>query len=167
VHQIGHPRVTKQWLYTAVSRACSPDMVFALCDKHTSSSEMDQRERRRWATAKAAALLQWDEAESRPVRSTKKQVADYLLQEANDAVCEFCSQPFVWARYSEHQPTLDRIDNAMGHDCTNLVLSCLRCNRERGQSSRKQKRKRSSQGSSRKPLASLEQWCASGMQQSK
>eukprot|EP00953_Heterococcus_sp_UTEX-ZZ885_P012815 7327-Heterococcus_DN1.PRE.1 len=26
VHQIGHPRVTKQWLYTAVSRACSPDM---------------------------------------------------------------------------------------------------------------------------------------------
>jgi hypothetical protein len=45
VHQIGHPRVTKQWLYTAVSRACSPDMVFALCDQHTSSSEMDQRER--------------------------------------------------------------------------------------------------------------------------
>eukprot|EP00953_Heterococcus_sp_UTEX-ZZ885_P007851 4717-Heterococcus_DN1.PRE.1 len=133
VHQIGHPRVTKQWLYTAGSRACSPDMVFALCDKHTSSSEMGQRERRRWATAKAAALLQWDAAESRPVRSTKKQVAEYLLQGANDgAVCEFCSQPFVWARYSEHQPTLDRIDNAVGHDCTNLVLSCLRCNRERG-----------------------------------
>jgi hypothetical protein len=158
VHQIGHPRVTKQWLYTAVSRACSPDMVFALYDKHTSSSEMDQRERRRWATAKAAALLQWDEAESRPARSTKKQVADYLLQGANDdAKCEFCSQPFVWTRYSEHQPTLDRIDNTVGHDCTNLVLSCLRCNRERGSRSvRKQKRKRSSQSSSRQSLTSLQ-----------
>jgi hypothetical protein len=169
VHQIGHPRVTKQWLYTAVSRACSPDMVFALCDKHTSTSEMDQRERRRWATAKAAALLQWDEAESRAVRSTKKQVADYLLQGAKDsAVCEFCSQPFVWARYSEHQPTLDRIDNAVGHECTNLALSCLRCNRERGSRSvRKQKRKRSSQSSSRQPLTSLEQWCASVTQQCK
>jgi hypothetical protein len=169
VHQIGHPRVTKQWLYTAVSRACSPDMVFALCDKHTSSSEMDSSARRTWATAKAAGLLQWDAAASRPVRSTKKQLADYLLQGANeDAVCEICSQPFVWAKYSEHQPTLDRIDNTLGHDCTNLVLSCLKCNRERGSRSlRKPKRKRSRHSSSRKPLTSLQQWCASGAQQHK
>ena len=57
-----------------------------------------------------------------------------LMDEAGSgsSVCETCRQTFVWALHSEHQPTLDRIDNRLGHECTNLMVTCLRCNRERG-----------------------------------
>lgn len=94
---------------------------------------MSESDRRRWAAKKASTLLQWDRAERRPVRSTVQQLTDFLLNGAQEGdVCLCCRQRFVWAQYSEKQPTLDRIDNTCGHDCTNLMVTCLRCNRERG-----------------------------------
>ena len=134
VHEIAHTRTSKQWLYTAVSRGSGPGNVFALADRFTPCSDMHKRDRERWAMRKAKSLLAWDKAEGRAVSSAAQEVAKLLTDEAGSeaSVCESCKQPFVWARFSEHQPTLDRIDSTLGHDCTNLMVTCLRCNRERG-----------------------------------
>ena len=134
VHELAHPRTTKQWLYTAVSRGSGAGNVFALADRFAPYSDMHKRDRERWAMRKAKSLLAWDKAEGRAVSSAAQELAKLLTDEAGSeaSVCESCKQPFVWALYSEHQPTLDRIDNALGHDCTNLMVTCLRCNRERG-----------------------------------
>ena len=41
--------------------------------------------------------------------------------------CHWCAEPFTF----ENKPTLDRLDNSIGHTKDNCVLSCLACNRYR------------------------------------
>ena len=51
------------------------------------------------------------------------------LNECN-YTCYYCKQP-VKTEYScrdMKQWTLDRIDNTMGHNTTNVLISCLQCN---------------------------------------
>ncbi|KAG5185655.1 hypothetical protein JKP88DRAFT_311408 [Tribonema minus] len=91
VHEVGHPRVNKQWLYTAVSRGRGPSNVHALNDRHYPSQfEMGDDAMAKWALHKAQNHIR------------------------------------------EHQPTLNRMYNALGHESTNVEVICLRCNRERG-----------------------------------
>ncbi|KAG5179802.1 hypothetical protein JKP88DRAFT_325850 [Tribonema minus] len=148
VHQVGHPRVTKQWLYTAVSRGSGPENVHALKDTHRSVSDMTTRDRRAWARTKALAHLRWDASEGKRAELGAKQLdqkatqlAELLMHGAReDECCWRCTEPFVWAQHSERQPTLDRMDNSLPHECTNILVTCLRCNRERGSvSNRKRK----------------------------
>ena len=115
---------------------------------------MTEAQKRRWAGRKVIGLLQWDKTEKRVVRSTAKELTEHLLKAPES--CELCSEPFVWARYSERQPTLDRLDNAIGHDCSNLAVTCMRCNRERGARSLRKKRKRA--GVQRGARTPLEAW---------
>ena len=105
-----------------------------MADRFTPCSDMYKRDRERWAMRKTKSLLAWDKAEGRAVSSGAERLSAMLSEQAgpDGAICDSCKQRFVWALYSEHQPTLDRIDNALGHDCTNLMVTCLRCNRERG-----------------------------------
>ncbi|KAG5182759.1 hypothetical protein JKP88DRAFT_245375 [Tribonema minus] len=148
IHQVGHPRVTKQWLYTAVSRGSGPQNVHALNDTHRSVSVMTKRDRRAWARTKALAHLRWDVSEGKCAELGTKQLderatelAELLMHGAReDACCWRCTEPFVWAQHSERQPTLDRMDNSLPHECTNILVTCLRCNSERGSvSNRKRK----------------------------
>lgn len=51
------------------------------------------------------------------------------------AVCEYCRVEVLVSNYDacdKRQWTLDRIDNDMGHNKGNVVLSCLGCNLKRG-----------------------------------
>jgi hypothetical protein len=130
VHEITHKRVTKQWLYTAVSRGCGPQNVCAIADAHRSTSDMNAADRKRWAASKAAAHIRWDVLHDKQPSSTAPELAQLLL--TAQALCTVCKQSFVWARCSEQQPTLDRVDDSLGHATTNIAVNCLRCNRERG-----------------------------------
>ena len=61
-----------------------------------------------------------------------EQVLEKLV--ACDYTCYYCKQP-VKTEYSyrdKGQWTLDRIDNRMGHNKGNVVMSCLECNLKRG-----------------------------------
>ena len=139
VHEIAHKHVTKQWLYTAASRGCGPQNVYAIADAHRSASDMSAPERKRWAASKAAAHIRWDALHHKQPSATAGELADLLL--SAQALCTVCKQSFVWAPYSEHQPTLDRHDDSLGDASPNVVINCLRCNRERGSRSlRKRKR---------------------------
>lgn len=48
--------------------------------------------------------------------------------------CEYCKKP-VWILYKNvrdpQQWTLDRIDNSIGHNSGNVMISCLQCNLQR------------------------------------
>ena len=48
--------------------------------------------------------------------------------------CVYCLEDVLteFAARDERQWTLDRIDNRMGHNRGNVVLSCLKCNLKRG-----------------------------------
>ncbi|KAG5189672.1 hypothetical protein JKP88DRAFT_301020, partial [Tribonema minus] len=135
VHEVGHPRVNKQWLYTAVSRGCGPSNVHALSDRHYPSRfEMSNGALGMWALRKAQAHVWWDKTVGNEGYSTAEELAAVLLQGAtrDGACCACCHQQFVCSVSSEHQPTLNRMCNALGHEITNVEVICLRCNRERG-----------------------------------
>jgi hypothetical protein len=140
VHQVLHANVTKKWLYTAISRGCGPKNIYAINDYHRSVSNMSLADKERWAQQKAASYVRWDALNSKTPSNTAQELAAILLHNDSEATCDSCSKSLVWARYSEHQPTLDRLDNSLGHVTTNLVRNCLRCNRERGSRSLKRKR---------------------------
>ena len=60
-----------------------------------------------------------------------EQVMEKLV--ACDYTCYYCKQP-VKTKYTcrdKDQWTLDRIDNTMGHNTTNVLISCLQCNLKR------------------------------------
>jgi hypothetical protein len=60
-----------------------------------------------------------------------EQVLEKLV--ACDYTCYYCKQP-VKTKYTcreKDQWTLDRIDNTMGHNTTNVLISCLQCNLKR------------------------------------
>jgi hypothetical protein len=101
---------------------------------------MSLADKERWAQQKATSYIRWDALNSKTPSSSAQALAAILLHNDSEAVCSSCSKALVWARYSEHQPTLDRLDNSLGHVNTNLVVNCLRCNRERGSRSLKRKR---------------------------
>ena len=71
------------------------------------------------------------------IRSKKSTVTKQnlikLLQESNLSCC-YCSEPvyILYKRVRENkQWSLDRIDNDVGHNNGNLVISCLECNLKR------------------------------------
>jgi hypothetical protein len=139
VHEIRHRRVTKQWLYTAVSRGCGPQNVYAIADAHRSTSDTSAAERKRWAASKAASHIRWDALHGKQPSSSAHELVHLLLSAQGS--CTVCKQSFMWARCSEHQPTLDRLDDSLGHVSTNIVVNCLRCNRERGSRSLRKKKR--------------------------
>jgi len=50
-----------------------------------------------------------------------------------DSTCYYCKEK-VLMEYGKRDPkqwTLDRIDNTMGHNTTNVLISCLGCNLKR------------------------------------
>lgn len=56
------------------------------------------------------------------------------LLHSSNLTCEYCKQNvFVFYQkvMENHQWTLDRIDNDLGHNLGNLVISCLLCNVKR------------------------------------
>jgi hypothetical protein len=140
VHEIFHPRVTKKWLYTAVSRARGPGNVRVTGDQFLARSQMTYREKKAWAMAKARSHVRWDKDRNLPTTTSVKALASVLLEGAENGKCAHCPKcgaAFVWAYYSERQPTLDRLDNAIGHAVANVQRTCLKCNRLWGTCARK------------------------------
>jgi len=57
----------------------------------------------------------------------------YLLSECN-LICHYCSSDILImyeVMYDPKQWTLDRIDNNLGHNSGNVLISCLECNLKR------------------------------------
>jgi hypothetical protein len=58
---------------------------------------------------------------------------DELLDKLTDATCYYCKSDLLM-NYTCRDPlqwTLDRIDNTMGHNTKNVLISCLGCNLKR------------------------------------
>jgi hypothetical protein len=141
VHQIRHHFVTKKWLYTAVSRGIGPNHVWAVDDIHVSKSDMTTSEQRsEWAWRKVRGYRSDDRLAGRVFNDADMEVLVKGLVEGastNKGICGCCGYSFIWARYSERQPTLDRIINSLGHLPTNVIVTCFACNRHRGSKVRK------------------------------
>jgi hypothetical protein len=140
VHQIRHHYVTKKWLYTAESRGIGPNHIQAVDDVHISKSDMTPEERIGWAKEKVSRYLSEDQSAGRVFDDEDMEVLVNALIEGastNKGICGCCGHSFVWARYSELQPTLDRIINSLGHLPTNVIVTCLACNRHRGSKAKK------------------------------
>jgi hypothetical protein len=61
---------------------------------------------------------------------------EYILQKLNDCNldCFYCREPvFLWYEIAREpkQWTVERIDNAIGHDMGNIEIACLSCNLKR------------------------------------
>jgi hypothetical protein len=138
VHEIEHHFVSKEWLYTAVSRGCGLQNIFVSWERSEDSSiSMTATEKEAWAQEKARCHVAWDRA-SEMESASSAELAGALLDAASaDSRCSLCHCQFVWAKFSERQPTLDRLDNGVGHILCNIDVKCLRCNRERGSRSKR------------------------------
>jgi hypothetical protein len=62
---------------------------------------------------------------------TAEQVSELL--EACSYNCHYCTKPvkMEYEKREGSQWTLDRIDNLMGHNSGNVLISCLTCNLQR------------------------------------
>jgi hypothetical protein len=62
---------------------------------------------------------------------TKDQVIEKLKE--CDSICYYCKEKVIieYEKGDKKQWTLDRIDNTMGHNTTNVLISCLACNLKR------------------------------------
>jgi hypothetical protein len=61
--------------------------------------------------------------------------ADQVLEKLNECnnTCYYCNEPLKmeYSARDMKQWTLDRIDNTMGHNTSNVLISCLECNLKR------------------------------------
>jgi hypothetical protein len=138
VHEIDHYFASKKWLYTAVSRGCGMTNIFVSRCEGVTTCGMTASEKEAWAQEKAEYHGAWDRSNEMESASTAELARALLDAAAHEgARCSLCHCDFVWAKFSESQPTLDRIDNGVGHILCNIDVKCLRCNRERGSRSKR------------------------------
>jgi hypothetical protein len=53
--------------------------------------------------------------------------SEYVFDLFENHVCTYCKEGFTW----DNRPTLDRIDNDLGHTKDNCVVACEYCNKYR------------------------------------
>ena len=42
--------------------------------------------------------------------------------------CCYCTEPFQYGTYNHRMPTIQRLDNEIGHYANNVTICCLQCN---------------------------------------
>lgn len=45
-----------------------------------------------------------------------------------EKACCYCTEPFQYGKYHYRMPTIQRLDNDIGHTANNVTLCCLQCN---------------------------------------
>ena len=116
--------VSKQWLYTAVSRAVNLDHVFFL------DADLTDVNAARVAAAMVVGYRQQDIARFGDVAQPDYVTPEYVLAEFDrvGGKCMTCGQYMSFECRSQRKVTVNRLNNALAHHVDNCELACLKCN---------------------------------------
>ena len=129
------PYIDKYWIYTAITRARSLDKVTIFIHSGKEIQKLEHCKLKQYINMKVENYKEQDRIAGRVIDT--KNYCDFEWFDnayGNNSCCYHCGCGFELGMDKDNNVfsniTFDRIDNSICHSKSNLLLSCLDCNRK-------------------------------------